>query len=77
MPNYTLRDIKTNQEWDINCSHEDLQTILDEMPDICRVWKPAAFITGRDGQVMRKAGSEWNNFLTKAKKKYPGSTIKT
>lgn len=77
MPTYTLKDIKTNEQWDVYCSHEDLETILDEMPDIIRVWKPVSFITGTDGSTLKKAGNEWNNFLTKAKNKYPGSTINT
>lgn len=37
MPTYTLKDIKSNQTWDIVCSWKDLQVKLDEMPDLIHV----------------------------------------
>ena len=45
MPLYTLKDTKTQEEWDVNMSYEELQAALHELPDVVRVMKPNAFIT--------------------------------
>ena len=37
MPSYTLKDIKNNHTWDVVCSWDELQTVLDEMPDVVQV----------------------------------------
>jgi len=37
MPTYTLKDIKSNQTWDVICSWDELQTTLNEMSDVVHV----------------------------------------
>jgi hypothetical protein len=74
MPVYTLRDNKTQEEWDVNCSHDELQTILDEMPDTQRVWKPMGFIT-MAGSIHSRTDTDFRSHLKAIKKKYPGNTI--
>ena len=37
MPTYTLKDIKTQKEHDVNCSYDELQEILDAQPDLIKV----------------------------------------
>jgi len=74
MPIYTLRDTKTNNEWEVNVSYDELQTILDEMPDVIRVLKPNQFIT-LHGSVMSRTDTDFRSHLKSIKKKYPGSTV--
>jgi len=74
MPVYTLRDTKTQQEWDVNMSYEDLQTTLDELPDVVRVMKPNQFIT-MHGSTMSRTDTDFRSHLKAIKKKYPGNTI--
>ena len=74
MPLYTLKDTKTQEEWDVNVSYEELQSILDEMVDVIRVWKPNQFITIH-GSTMSRTDTDFRSHLKSLKKKYPGSTI--
>ena len=77
MPKYTLRDIKTNKTWDVTCSWDELQTILDEMPDVVKDLSTPAF-AGNTVSNLRRAGSEWNDHLSRIKKGSGSSnTIKT
>jgi hypothetical protein len=46
MPTYTLRNIKTSNEWDVICSYDELQTILDETSDVVRVLSAPKIVTG-------------------------------
>ena len=74
MPVYTLRDNKTGTEWDVNCSFDELQTILDELTDTSRVWKPNNFIT-QHGSIHSRTDTDFRSHLKAIKKKYPGNTI--
>ena len=74
MPLYTLRDTKTLEEWEVNVPYEELQTILDELPDVIRVWKPNLFITIH-GSTTSRTDTDFRSHLKSLKKKYPGSTI--
>lgn len=77
VPKYTLRDIKTNKTWDVTCSWDELQTILDEMPDVVKDLSTPAF-AGNTVSNLRRAGSEWNDHLSRIKKGSGSSnTIKT
>lgn len=77
MPKYTLRDTKTNQTWDITCSWDDLQTILDEMPDVVKDLSTPSFASDTVS-TLRRAGSEWNDHLSRIKKgSGRGNNIKT
>ena len=75
MPVYTLRDLKTNKEWDVNCSFEELENILNELPDTQRVWKPNNFIS-QHGSIHSRTDTDFRSHLKSIKKKYPGNTIK-
>ena len=67
MPIYTLKDVKTLHEWDVNCSHEELQTILDEMPDVKQVLKFPAMVT-QAGSTLSKTSGDWRDLLKKIDK---------
>lgn len=74
MPVYTLKDIKTGDEWDVTCSYEELEVILDEMPNTQRVWKPNNFISIH-GSIHSRTDTDFRSHLKSIKKKYPGNTI--
>ena len=69
VPTYTVRklDDPDKNEWDINCSYEELQQICDEY-GLEKVLKPVGFIS-QSQSTMRKAGGEWNDFIKKVDKK--------
>lgn len=76
MPTYTLRDIKTNDEWDVNCSYEDLQTILNEMPDVMKVLSTPKIVSGV-GSLQSKVPDGFKDKLKQIKKgSGQGNTIK-
>lgn len=76
MPTYKLRDLKTLQEYDVLCSYDDLQVMLDTLPDVVRVIE-APSIVSTSTSTLRKAGGEWNNLLSEIKKgSGRGNTIK-
>lgn len=72
MPVYTIRNDKTNEEWDVNCSYEELEKLLST--GLERVWKPNAFIS-QSGSVMSRTDTDFRSHLKSLKKKYPGNTI--
>jgi len=74
MPVYTLRDSKTGHEWDVNMSWDELQTVLDELPDVSRVLVPNNFISIH-GSVHSRTDGDFRSHLKSIKKKYPGNTI--
>ena len=76
MPTYTLKDIKTNKEWDVRCSYSDLQSKLDANPNIVQVMTAPALVSGVRSNLSR-AGSEWRDLLGNIKKgSGRGNTIK-
>ena len=74
MPVYTLKDTKTQEEWDVNMSYDELQKVLDEMADVIRVIKPNQFITIH-GSTMSRTDTDFRSHLKAIQKKYPGNTI--
>ena len=77
VPKYTLRDIKTNETWDVTCSWNELQTILDEMPGVVKELSTPAFC-GHTMSNLRRAGSGWQDVLNGIKKNSgAGNKIKT
>lgn len=79
MPIYTVQKLDDPEEnsWDINCSYEELQQMLEEY-NLVRVLVPPK-IAGSDGKSnLTKAGSNWQDLLGKIKKgSGRGNTIKT
>jgi len=77
MPTYTLRDIKTNKVWDVNCSWDELQTILDEMPDVIKELSTPKIVSGV-GSLHSKVPDGFRDKLNQIKKgSGQGNTIKT
>jgi hypothetical protein len=77
MPTYTLRNIKTNKVWDVNCSWDELQTILDEMPDVIKELSTPKIVSGV-GSLHSKVPDGFRDKLNQIKKgSGQGNTIKT
>lgn len=66
MPTYTLKDLKTLDEWDIICSYDELQTILNEMDNVSQVIK-APLIVGGVGDVKSKVPDGFKDVLSRVK----------
>jgi len=74
MPVYTLKNIKTNKEWDITCSYKDLQHELKKK-NIEQVFKFPGLV-GSTKSNLTRAGSDWQDVLKNMKKKSGrGNTI--
>lgn len=67
MPTYTLKDIKTQVEWDVNCSYDQLQVILDEQPDVIKVLSVPKIVSGV-GNLNSKTDDGWKDTLGRIKK---------
>lgn len=77
MPSYTLKDIKINHTWDVVCSWDELQTILNEMPDVVQVLS-APKVVASVGSLNSKVPDGFKDVLNKVKSGAgEGSTIKT
>lgn len=68
MPTYTLKDIKTGESWDVICSWDELQTVLDELPDVKQQLCTPAFSGAPLKDNLSKAGSNWKDLLGRIKK---------
>jgi len=66
MPTYTLKDLKTLDEWDIICSYSELQTVLDEMPNIKHVLSAPKIVSGV-GSLQSKVPSGFKDVLSRVK----------
>lgn len=76
MPTYRVKDLKTLDEWDVLCSYNDLQDMLDRIPELVRVIEAPAIVSTTTS-TLRKAGGEWSNLLGEIKKgSGRGNTIK-
>ena len=76
MPVYTLKRISTEEEWDVNCSFDDLAQILED-DDIIKVLSTPSF-AGNTVSNLRRAGGEWQDLLGGIKKASgKNNTIKT
>lgn len=76
MPTYTLRRISTGEEWDVNCSFDDLAQQL-ENDDIIKVLSTPKIVTGV-GTLHGKVPDGFKDKLNQIKKgSGEGNTIKT
>lgn len=76
MPVYTLKRISTEEEWDVNCSFDDLAQMLED-DDIIKVLSTPSF-AGNTVSNLRRAGGEWQDLLGGIKKASGrNNTIKT
>lgn len=63
MPVYTLRNSKTEEEWDVICSWDELQTTLSEQPDVSQVLQPLKIISNRMGNQDMKVPDGFKDLL--------------
>tara|TARA_Y100001963_G_C6789627_1_gene454759 strand:+ start:846 stop:1073 length:228 start_codon:yes stop_codon:yes gene_type:complete len=74
MPIYTVEN-KDGDEWDVNCSYEELQTMLKEK-NLRHVYKPPN-IASTHGSLLSKTPDGWKDRLKQIKKgSGKGDTIK-
>ena len=66
MPTYTLKNIKDNIEWDVVCSYDELQDMLDHQPDVVRVLSTPK-IVGGVGNLHSKTDDGWKETLSRIK----------
>lgn len=66
MPSYTLKDLKTGDSWDTICSYDELQIILNELPDVVQVLA-APKIVSSVGGLHSKVPSGFKDVLKRVK----------
>lgn len=66
MPSYTLKDTKNNYTWDIVCSWDELQNILDGMPDVIQVLSTPKIVSSV-GNLHSKVPAGFKDVLNKVK----------
>lgn len=66
MPMYTLRDTATAHEWDVVCSYEELQLILNEMPDVIQKLSAPKIVSGV-GNIINKTPDGFKDVLGRVK----------
>jgi len=77
MPTYTVKDLKTNAQWDVSCSWNELQEMLDNSPDLIKVLSTPQFVSGV-GNLHSKIPDGFRDKLNQIKKgSGKGNTIKT
>jgi hypothetical protein len=77
MPTYTVKDIKTNSQWDVSCSYAELQQMLDNSPDLIKVLSTPNFSYSGVGSLLSKTDDGWKDRLKQIKDgSGKGNTIK-
>lgn len=77
MPSYTLKDTKTNDTWDVVCSWDELQTMLNELPNVIQVLSTPKIVS-QSGSTLSKTDDGWKEVLNKVKSgSGRANTIKT
>lgn len=72
MPVYTIKDLKSGDHWEVMCSYEELQTILNEQPDVAQVLKAPNIIGSRMGNQDMKVPDGFKDLLKNKIKKGSG-----
>lgn len=67
MPTYTLRNKKDNTSYDVLCSYDKMQEMLEGDPNLEHVLGTPGFISMHGG-TLKRAGSEWRDHLNRIKK---------
>ena len=76
MPTYTLKNIKTNEVWNVKCSFHELAPMLED-DDIIKVLTVPKIVTGV-GNLHSKVPDGFRDKLNQIKKTSgKGNTIKT
>ena len=77
MPTYTVKDIKTQAQWDVNCSYNELQEMLDNSPDLVKVLSTPNFSYTGVGSLQSRTSDGWKDKLKQIKAgSGKGNTIK-
>ena len=77
MPNYTLRNIKSQESFIVNCSYIELQEKLKENPELIQMLVMPAVI-GQHGTTLSKTDDGWKDNLKRIKEgSGKDNTIKT
>lgn len=78
MPTYTLKDLKTNDQWEVICSWSELQTILNEQPDVKQVLVAPKIVSSRMGNSDMKVPDGFKDLQKRIKKgSGRGNTVNT
>lgn len=67
MPRYTIIDTRDNTEWEIQCSWDELQTVLSENSNLKQGLSTPNFVT-QTGNTISKTSTDWRDLLKKVKK---------
>jgi hypothetical protein len=68
MPTYTVKDIKTQKQWDIDCSWDELQEMLDNSPDLIKVLSTPNFVSSTKSHANSNTSDGWKDLLGRIKK---------
>jgi hypothetical protein len=68
MPTYTLKDIKTQEEHDVNCSYEELQQMIDSQPNLIKVLSTPGFVSSTQSHANSNTSDGWKEHLGRIKK---------
>ena len=66
MPNYTLRNIKTKENFIVNCTYTQLQDILNGDSDLIQMLVMPAIVGGA-GSLLSKTDDGWKDNLKRIK----------
>lgn len=66
MPHYTLRNVKTSEEWTVRCSYEEMKEMIND-PDVEQVLTFPSMIT-QHGSTLGKTSGDWRDFMKKIDK---------
>jgi hypothetical protein len=72
MPVYTLKNLQTEEEWDVVCSWGELKSTLEEDSNLQQVLKPLKIISGRMGNSDMKVPDGFKDLLKNKIKKGSG-----
>jgi predicted secreted protein len=67
MPRYTIIDISDDTEYEIQCSWDELQIVLNENPNLKQGLSTPNFVT-QTGNTISKTSTDWRDLLKKVKK---------
>ena len=67
MPRYTIIDTSDDTEYEIQCSWDELQIVLNENPNLKQGLSTPNFVT-QTGNTVSKTSTDWRDLLKKVKK---------
>ena len=73
MPTYTLKDPKTNHQFDVYCTWNELQEKLDHQPDLIHVLTAPKIVSGTGTNF--KVDGGFKEVMGKMKSKYSVNNI--